>query len=238
MRKHCLLYQEVDEPPEIDPSWFEMDEPELMEIFETSKNIFSVFDNPSENDFATNPFLAKNPFELTNTNPFKESIIAKNNPFSGISNEQNVSELNTCSCPKQDTLTLVASRPNHYLKRKVNKVASWKFLRRQRSKTAITLMSILWLQTLFRFYFLAIAANLPFRLCLTHEFLSCFLLINGSRLSIILLLRGSTVFHFTQFENVHRRFCQLVVPDLESRFRHLGLRDFPKRSVTSAVPRF
>ncbi|KAF8770225.1 hypothetical protein HNY73_017782 [Argiope bruennichi] len=120
--KTMLLYQEVDEPPEIDPSWFEVDEPELIEIFENSKNIFSVLDNPSENDFATNPFLSRNPFELTNKNPFKESI---NNPFSGISNEQKVSELNTCSCPKQDNLTLVASRPNHYLKRKVNKIASW-----------------------------------------------------------------------------------------------------------------
>ncbi|KAF8788635.1 hypothetical protein HNY73_006656 [Argiope bruennichi] len=123
--KTALLYQEVDEPPEIDPSWFEVDEPELIEIFENSKNVFSVLDNPSENDFATNPFLARNPFELTNTNPFKESIIAKSNPFSGISNEQKMSELNTCSCLKQDNLTLVASRPNHYLKRKVNKVASW-----------------------------------------------------------------------------------------------------------------
>ncbi|KAF8768203.1 hypothetical protein HNY73_021047 [Argiope bruennichi] len=123
--KTGLLYQEVDEPPEIDPSWFEMDEPELIEIFENSKNIFSVLDKPSENDFATNPFLARNPFELTNKNPFKESIIANNNPFSGISNEQKMSEFNTCSCPKQDNLTLVASHPNHYLKRKVNKVASW-----------------------------------------------------------------------------------------------------------------
>ncbi|KAF8786152.1 hypothetical protein HNY73_007909 [Argiope bruennichi] len=97
--KTLFLYQEVDEPPEIDPSWFEMDEPELMEIFESSKNIFSVLDNPSENDFATNPFLARNPFELTNKNPFKESIIANNNPFSDISIEQKMSELNTCSCP-------------------------------------------------------------------------------------------------------------------------------------------
>ncbi|KAF8770135.1 hypothetical protein HNY73_017703 [Argiope bruennichi] len=123
--KTLLLYQEVDEPPEIDPSWFEMEEPELVEIFENSKNIFSVLDNPSENDFATNPFLARNPFELTNKNPFKESIIANKNPFSGISNEQKMSELNSCSCSKPDNLTLVASRPNHYLKRKVNKVASW-----------------------------------------------------------------------------------------------------------------
>ncbi|KAF8776822.1 hypothetical protein HNY73_013765 [Argiope bruennichi] len=123
--KTLLLYQEVDEPPEIDPSWFEMDEPELMEIFENSKNIFSVLDNPSENDFATNPFLARNPFELTNKNPFKESIIANNNPFSGISVEQKMSELSTCSCPKQDNLALVASHPNHYLKRKMKKVASW-----------------------------------------------------------------------------------------------------------------
>ncbi|KAF8776815.1 hypothetical protein HNY73_013759 [Argiope bruennichi] len=120
-----LLYQEVDEPPEIDPSWFEMDEPELMKIFENSKNIFSILDKPTENDFATNPFLARNPFELANKNPFKESIIANNNPFSGISNEQKVSELNTYSCPRQDNLALVASRPNHYLKQKVNKVASW-----------------------------------------------------------------------------------------------------------------
>ncbi|KAF8764949.1 hypothetical protein HNY73_022972 [Argiope bruennichi] len=124
--KTLLLYQEVDEPPEIDPSWFEVDEPELMEIFGNSKNIFSVLDNPSENDFATNPFLARNPFELTNKNPFKESIIANDNLFSGISNEEKkMSELNTCSCPKQDNLILVASRPNHYLKRKVNKVTSW-----------------------------------------------------------------------------------------------------------------
>ncbi|KAF8764969.1 hypothetical protein HNY73_022992 [Argiope bruennichi] len=123
--KTLFLYQEVDEPPEIDPSWFEMDEPELIEIFGNSKNIFSVLINPSENDFAINSFLAKNPFELTNKNPFKEPIIANNNPFSCISNEQKMSELNTCSCLKQDNLTLVASRPNHYFKRKVNKVASW-----------------------------------------------------------------------------------------------------------------
>ncbi|KAF8770466.1 hypothetical protein HNY73_017992 [Argiope bruennichi] len=123
--KTLLLYQEDDEPPQIDPSWFEMDEPELIEIFENTKNVFSVLDNPSENDFATNPFLARNPFELTNKNTFKKSIIANSNPFSGISNEQKMSELNTCSCPKQDNLTLVASRPNHYLKRKANKVASW-----------------------------------------------------------------------------------------------------------------
>ncbi|KAF8783152.1 hypothetical protein HNY73_013356 [Argiope bruennichi] len=119
--KTVLLYLEVDEPPEIDPSWFEIDEPELIEIFENAKNIFSVLDNPLENDFATNPFLARNPFKLTNKNPFKESIIANNNPFSGISNEQKMSE----QCPKEDNLTLVASRRNHYLKRKVNKVASW-----------------------------------------------------------------------------------------------------------------
>ncbi|KAF8795724.1 hypothetical protein HNY73_000191 [Argiope bruennichi] len=123
--KTLFLYQEMDEPPEIDPSWFEMDEPELIEIFENSKNTFSVLDNPSENDFATNPFLARNPFELTNKNPFKESIIANIDPFSGISNKHKMSELETCSCLKQDNLTLVASRPNHYLKRKVNKVASW-----------------------------------------------------------------------------------------------------------------
>ncbi|KAF8767891.1 hypothetical protein HNY73_020774 [Argiope bruennichi] len=125
IEKTLLLYQEVDEPPEIDPSWFEIDEPELMEIFANSRNIFSVLDNPSENDFDTNPFLARNPFELTNKNPFKESIIANNNPFSGISNEQKMSEINTCSSPKQDNLTLEASRPNHCLKRKVNRVASW-----------------------------------------------------------------------------------------------------------------
>ncbi|KAF8793738.1 hypothetical protein HNY73_001783 [Argiope bruennichi] len=122
--KTLLLYQEVDEPPEIDPSWFEIDEPELIEIFENSKNTFSVLDDPSENDFATNPFLARNPFELTNKNPFKESISANNNLFSGISNEQKMSE-NACSCAKEDNLTLVASRRNHYLKRKVNNVASW-----------------------------------------------------------------------------------------------------------------
>ncbi|KAF8770294.1 hypothetical protein HNY73_017843 [Argiope bruennichi] len=61
--KTLLLYQEVDEPPEIDPSWFEEEEPELMEIFVNSKNIFSVLDNPSENDYVTNPFLARNPFD-------------------------------------------------------------------------------------------------------------------------------------------------------------------------------
>ncbi|KAF8796263.1 hypothetical protein HNY73_000659 [Argiope bruennichi] len=123
--KTLLLYREVAEPPEIDPSWFEMDEPELMEIFENSQNICSVLDYTSENNFAINPFLARNPFDPTNKNPFKESIIAKNNPLSGISNEQKMSEFNTCSCPKENDLTLVASRPKHYLKRKVNKFTSW-----------------------------------------------------------------------------------------------------------------
>ncbi|KAF8770007.1 hypothetical protein HNY73_017583 [Argiope bruennichi] len=124
--KTVLLYQEVDEPPEIDPSWFEMEEPELWKYFEKLQNIFSVLDNPSENDFATNPFLArKKTFRTKQIKPVQRINHRNKNPFSGISNEQKMSELNSCSGSKPDNLTLVASRPNHYLKRKVNKVASW-----------------------------------------------------------------------------------------------------------------
>ncbi|GBO37529.1 hypothetical protein AVEN_153560-1 [Araneus ventricosus] len=42
-----LLYQgENEETPEIDPE-FEVDEPEVIEIFQNSKNSFSLFDNPT-----------------------------------------------------------------------------------------------------------------------------------------------------------------------------------------------
>ncbi|GBM48910.1 hypothetical protein AVEN_237528-1 [Araneus ventricosus] len=71
-----LLYQgENEEAPEIDPGCFEVDEPELINIFQNSNNVFSLLDNPCPQDFANNPFLTTNPFELRDTNPFKGSII-------------------------------------------------------------------------------------------------------------------------------------------------------------------
>ncbi|GBN96367.1 hypothetical protein AVEN_105197-1 [Araneus ventricosus] len=71
-----LLYQgENEEAPEIDPGCFEVDEPELMQIFQNSNNVFSLLDNPCPQDFVNNPFLTTNPFELKDTNPFKGPII-------------------------------------------------------------------------------------------------------------------------------------------------------------------
>ncbi|GBN77273.1 hypothetical protein AVEN_90899-1 [Araneus ventricosus] len=71
-----LLYQgENEETPEIDPGSFEVDEPELINIFQNSNNVFSLLDNPSAQDFPNNPFLVTNPFELKDTNPFKGPII-------------------------------------------------------------------------------------------------------------------------------------------------------------------
>ncbi|KAF8795669.1 hypothetical protein HNY73_000141 [Argiope bruennichi] len=190
--KTSFLYQEVDEPPEIDPSWFEMDEPELMEIFESSKNIFSVLDNPSENDFATNPFLARNPFELTNNNPFKESIIANNNTVSGIPNEQKMTELNTCSCPNQDNLTLVASRPNHYLKRKVNKVASW-----LKSRNMVT--------------------NSPCYLKLKYGHINSFCYFDGSKASISHSLKTYYLHYQLVVPDLESRFVISVLQDIPKR---------------------
>ncbi|GBN95559.1 hypothetical protein AVEN_274575-1 [Araneus ventricosus] len=71
-----LLYQgENEETPEIDPGSFEVDEPELINIFQNSNNVFSLLDNLCPQDFANNPFLVTNPFELRDTNPFKGPII-------------------------------------------------------------------------------------------------------------------------------------------------------------------
>ncbi|GBO22760.1 hypothetical protein AVEN_144713-1 [Araneus ventricosus] len=71
-----LLYQgENEEAPEIDPGCFEVDEPELIQIFQNSNNVFSFLDNPCPQDFVNNPFLTTNPFELKDTNPFKGPII-------------------------------------------------------------------------------------------------------------------------------------------------------------------
>ncbi|GBM39257.1 hypothetical protein AVEN_130797-1, partial [Araneus ventricosus] len=71
-----LLNQgENEEAPEIDPGCFEVDEPELIQIFQNSNNVFSFLDNPCPQDFVNNPFLTTNPFELKDTNPFKGPII-------------------------------------------------------------------------------------------------------------------------------------------------------------------
>ncbi|GBO25435.1 hypothetical protein AVEN_197355-1, partial [Araneus ventricosus] len=71
-----LLYQgENEEAPEIDPGSFEVDEPELINIFENSNNVFSLLDNSCPQDFVNNPLLTTNPFELKDTNPFKGPII-------------------------------------------------------------------------------------------------------------------------------------------------------------------
>ncbi|GBN80584.1 hypothetical protein AVEN_141263-1 [Araneus ventricosus] len=71
-----LLYQgENEEAPEIDPGCFEVDEPELIQIFQNSNNVFSLLDNLCPQDFANNPFLVTNTFELRDTNPFKGPII-------------------------------------------------------------------------------------------------------------------------------------------------------------------
>ncbi|GBO25433.1 hypothetical protein AVEN_197353-1 [Araneus ventricosus] len=65
-----LLYQgENEEAAEIDPGCFEVDEPELIQIFQNSNNVFSLLDNPCPQDFVNNPFLTANPFELRDTNP-------------------------------------------------------------------------------------------------------------------------------------------------------------------------
>ncbi|GBN61027.1 hypothetical protein AVEN_269659-1 [Araneus ventricosus] len=70
------LYQgENEEAPEIDPGSFEVDEPELINIFQNSNNVFSLLDNLCPQDFVNNPFLVTNPFELRDTNPFKGPII-------------------------------------------------------------------------------------------------------------------------------------------------------------------
>ncbi|GBO23721.1 hypothetical protein AVEN_217837-1 [Araneus ventricosus] len=71
-----LLYQgEKEDAPEIDPGCFEVDEPELIQIFQNSNNVFSLLDNPCPQDFVNNPFLTANPFELRDTNPLKGPII-------------------------------------------------------------------------------------------------------------------------------------------------------------------
>ncbi|GBN80586.1 hypothetical protein AVEN_141265-1 [Araneus ventricosus] len=71
-----LLYQgENEEAPEIDPGCFEVDEPELIQIFQNSNNVFSLLDNPCPQVFVNNPFLTTNPFELKVANPFKGPII-------------------------------------------------------------------------------------------------------------------------------------------------------------------
>ncbi|GBM43328.1 hypothetical protein AVEN_96998-1 [Araneus ventricosus] len=121
-----LLYQgENEEPPEIDPRSFEVDEPQLIAIFQNSQNSFSLVDNPCPQDFATNPFLLTYPFKLKNTNPFKGSVKENTNLFSGVSELKNSVVRNTSVSQNQDGFSPAISRPKWSLKRKLNKLMSW-----------------------------------------------------------------------------------------------------------------
>ncbi|GBM64019.1 hypothetical protein AVEN_220241-1 [Araneus ventricosus] len=120
-----LLYQGENEyRPEIDPASFDVDEPELIEIFQNSKNSFTLLDNPCPQDFANNPFLVTNPFKLKSTNPFKGSLNEIANPFGGVLNELENCVRNTPVSRKNDGFTTVVSHPKVSLKRKENTVMS------------------------------------------------------------------------------------------------------------------
>ncbi|GBL79716.1 hypothetical protein AVEN_217626-1, partial [Araneus ventricosus] len=107
-----LLYEgETEEAPEIDSKSFEIDEPELIAIFQNSQNSFSLVDNPCPQDFVTNSFLITNPFELKDTNPFKGPIKENTYPVSGASEELEISVINTFVSQKQDGSSPVVSRP-------------------------------------------------------------------------------------------------------------------------------
>ncbi|GBL93266.1 hypothetical protein AVEN_42699-1 [Araneus ventricosus] len=116
---------ENEEAPEINPESFEVDEPELIEIFQKAKNSFSLLDNPYPQDFATNTFLVTNPFEPTDNNPLKGSIKENTNPLSGVSEELKNSVISTSVSQKQDGFSPVVSRPKRSFKRKMNKLMSW-----------------------------------------------------------------------------------------------------------------
>ncbi|GBN77276.1 hypothetical protein AVEN_90902-1 [Araneus ventricosus] len=117
-----LLYQGKNEvPPEIDPGSFEVDEPELINIFQDSNNVFDLFECDCPQDFQNNPFLVITPFELKDTNLVKGPINAITSPFYGISNE--------CESPVQNTSVPqrknVSSYPKRTLKRKAHKFMVW-----------------------------------------------------------------------------------------------------------------
>ncbi|GBN93722.1 hypothetical protein AVEN_166952-1 [Araneus ventricosus] len=87
-----LLYQEENEKvSDIDHEAVEVDEPELIEIFESSKIFFSLHGNLCPQDFTNNPFLVTNSFELKNANPFKRPINEITNLFYDVSDEDKIS---------------------------------------------------------------------------------------------------------------------------------------------------
>ncbi|GBN95561.1 hypothetical protein AVEN_274577-1 [Araneus ventricosus] len=117
-----LLYQGKNEvPPEIEPGSFEVDEPELINIFQDSNNVFDLFEYDCPQDFQNNQFLGTIPFELKDTNPVKGPINEITSPFYGFSNE--------CESPVQNTSVPrrknVSSYPKRTLKRKVHKFMVW-----------------------------------------------------------------------------------------------------------------
>ncbi|GBO38524.1 hypothetical protein AVEN_236866-1, partial [Araneus ventricosus] len=99
---------------------FEVEEPELIEIFQNSKNSFSLIDKPCPQDFANNPFLETNPFKLKPTNPFTGLISKNTNSFCGASEELKISVRNALASQKNDGSPLVVS----HVKWKVNTVMS------------------------------------------------------------------------------------------------------------------
>ncbi|GBN07747.1 hypothetical protein AVEN_57876-1 [Araneus ventricosus] len=121
-----LLYQgENEETPEIDPESFEVDEPELIEIFQNSKISFSSLDNPCPHHFSTNPFLVTNPFELKKTNAFKRLSTGITNPFYGVLDDDKISVRSTSVSRKKVISLPVISRSKLSLKRNVKQFKSW-----------------------------------------------------------------------------------------------------------------
>ncbi|GBM76918.1 hypothetical protein AVEN_239760-1 [Araneus ventricosus] len=121
-----LLYQgENEERPEIDPLCFEVEEPELIEIFQNSKKTFSLLDSPCPQDFTINPFLVTNSFALKSTNPFKGSLNENTNIFSGAPEEPKNCLLDASVSQKNDGISPGVSRPKLSLKRTANTAMSW-----------------------------------------------------------------------------------------------------------------